>query len=230
MPSLSESNGNGHGTDDEKNNITESPDSLSDAGDDDRSSDVEPVRPAARPDGLGHDITGLHHHDTHSDDDGAGTDEGEEEIGSGDEEDSEEDEDEDEEDEEPALKYERLGGITHQLLQKDSASAIAYANQRIVSYPLCRLCTEVDRVQVLGTHGGMLHILTLTGELVKSFQPHSASVTDIAIDSTGDWVATASLDGELARVSVFTLQRLMKPSQGRWYSTPSRPPSPIPST
>ncbi len=51
-----------------------------------------------------------------------------------DEDDEEEDEDDDEDDdEEPALKYERLGGIAHQLLQKDSASALAYSNQRLVS-------------------------------------------------------------------------------------------------
>ena len=64
-----------------------------------------------------------------------------EDYGSGsededDEEEGEEDEDEgedEEEDEEPALKYERLGGIAHQLLQKDSASSLAYANQRLVS-------------------------------------------------------------------------------------------------
>lgn len=75
----------------------------------------------------------------------------------------------------------------------------------------------------------MLHILSLAGELVKSFQPHSASVTDIAIDLSGDWVATASLDGEMARILV-SLQRLMRFSQGRSYSTPSRPPSLIPLT
>lgn len=131
MVSLSESNGNGNGSDNEKNNIHDSPDSVSDAGDDDHSSNAQSVRPAARPDGNGHDITGLHHH--HSDDDDAGTDE-EDEAGSEDEVDSDEDE-------EPALKYERLGGITHQLLQKDSASAITYANQRIVSSHLRHLGT-----------------------------------------------------------------------------------------
>lgn len=68
-------------------------------------------------------------------DEGDGGGEGEEdEYEDDDEEDEEdEDEDEDEDDEEPALKYERLGGITHNLLQKDSASALAYSNQRFVS-------------------------------------------------------------------------------------------------
>ncbi|KAH9833885.1 vacuolar protein sorting-associated protein 41 [Rhodofomes roseus] len=59
-----------------------------------------------------------------------------------------------------------------------------------------------DRPQALGTHGGMLHILSLTGELIKSFQPHSASVTDISVDLTGEWVATASLDGQVVLHSV----------------------------
>ena len=55
-----------------------------------------------------------------------------------DEEDDEDDEetDEEEEDEEPALKYERLGGIVSKLLQRDSSSALAYANQRFVSVEL----------------------------------------------------------------------------------------------
>ena len=48
-------------------------------------------------------------------------------------EDDEEDGDDDEDDEEPALKYERLGGSVHDLLQKDSASAITYAGKRLVS-------------------------------------------------------------------------------------------------
>ncbi len=57
---------------------------------------------------------------------------GEEESGAEDE-DEEDEEEEDDDDDEPALKYERLGGIAHQLLLKDSASALAYANQRLVS-------------------------------------------------------------------------------------------------
>ncbi|KAH9910297.1 uncharacterized protein B0H18DRAFT_1130398 [Fomitopsis serialis] len=51
-------------------------------------------------------------------------------------------EDDEDEDEEPALKYERLGGITHQLLQKDLASAIAYANQRIPLARTAACCTS----------------------------------------------------------------------------------------
>ena len=135
METQPESNHNGDGLSDEKDAVAESPDSMSDVDDDHYSSDAEPVKSVAHPGGNGHDITGLHRHDAHTGDDDADTDEEEEGSGSGEEEDSDE---EDEEDEEPALKYERLGGITQQLLQKDSASAIAYANQRIVSnYSRC---------------------------------------------------------------------------------------------
>ncbi|OCH94458.1 vacuolar protein sorting-associated protein 41 [Obba rivulosa] len=47
------------------------------------------------------------------------------------------------------------------------------------------------------THGGKLHILDLNGQHIKSFSVHSASVNDISIDVTAEWVATASLDGQV---------------------------------
>lgn len=42
----------------------------------------------------------------------------------------------------------------------------------------------------------MLHILDLSGRHFKSFEPHTASVSDISIDVTAEFVATASIDGE----------------------------------
>ena len=106
----------------------------------DQEQDSQDVGFSASPDNM----TEASDEDDHGEDDGVGNDgsvaaengqatESEEygsEEGVTDEED-EEDEDEDE-DEEPALKYERLGGISYQLLQKDSASALAYANQHLV--------------------------------------------------------------------------------------------------
>ncbi|TBU65241.1 vacuolar assembling protein VPS41 [Dichomitus squalens] len=103
-----------------------------------------------------------------------------------DEEEEDEGEEDDDDDDEPALKYERLGGIAHQLLQKDSASALAYSNQHLA----------------LGTHGGKLHVLDLAGQPVKSFAAHTASILDISMDSTGDWIATASIDGQVAVYSL----------------------------
>ena len=76
----------------------------------------------------------------HMSDEGGDEDEEDDEDEEGDGEDEEEGvtdeegEDEDDEDEdEPALKYERFGGELHDLLQKDSASSITYANKRLVS-------------------------------------------------------------------------------------------------
>ncbi|TFY77062.1 hypothetical protein EWM64_g6951 [Hericium alpestre] len=120
--------------------------------------------------------------------DGIENDESEEEK---EEEEGEEDDDEDEdedEDEEPALKYERLGGSVQDLFRKDSASALAISNKLLA----------------LGTHNGIVHILDLTGKRVKSFKPHTASITDICFDSTADFVGTASLDGQVVIYSLST--------------------------
>ena len=76
------------------------------------------------------------------DGDAAGNDAVQMDVGSEDEddeteedesEDEDDDENDDEDDDEPALKYERLGGIVSKLLTKDSASTLAHANQRLVS-------------------------------------------------------------------------------------------------
>lgn len=102
----------------------------------------------------------------------------------------EEEEDEDDEDEEPSLKYERIEGAIPDLLKKDSASSLAIVN----------------RTMALGTHGGIVHILDLTGKRLKSYKPHMASVVDISIDSTGDFVATASIDGHILIHSITTTE------------------------
>jgi len=51
-------------------------------------------------------------------------------------------------------------------------------------------------MQALGTHNGFAHILDLTGKRTKTFKPHTASVVDMCFDTTADFVATASMDGE----------------------------------
>ncbi|KAH8092455.1 hypothetical protein BXZ70DRAFT_950969 [Cristinia sonorae] len=119
--------------------------------------------------------------DSGSDEDGDGTEDEEED------EDVEEDSDE-EDDEEPALKYEKFGGVLHDLLKKDSASAVSYANKRLT----------------LGTHAGIVHVLDLTGQRIKSVKPHSASIIDICTDETSDFIATASMDGQVVIHSIST--------------------------
>ncbi|KAJ7583660.1 vacuolar assembling protein VPS41 [Mycena floridula] len=97
-------------------------------------------------------------------------------------------ESDDELDEEPALKYERILGNIPELLKKDSASALAISNN----------------IVALGTHAGFLHILDLSGKRIRSYRHHNASIVDISMDSTGDWIGTASIDGNVVIVSLST--------------------------
>jgi len=114
-----------------------------------------------------------------------------------DEGDSEDEDEDDEDDEEPALKYERIGGSLNDLLKKDSASALAISNRLMVcthTYPPPSYFNNTP--QALGTHGGIVHILDLKGTRIKSYKPHQASIVDISMDITADFVATASIDGK----------------------------------
>ncbi|KAH0840325.1 hypothetical protein J3R83DRAFT_1341 [Lanmaoa asiatica] len=96
--------------------------------------------------------------------------------GEDEEEENEDDDDDDEEEEEPSLKYERIGGAINDLLKKDSASALVVSNK------------------------------CLAGERIKSFKPHQASVSDIEMDNTADFVATASIDGQVVVHSLSTTE------------------------
>jgi hypothetical protein len=55
----------------------------------------------------------------------------------------------------------------------------------------------------MGTHAGIIHILDLTGKRMKSYKPHMASVIDISLDATADFVASASIDGLQLSLSDF---------------------------
>ncbi|KAG6812138.1 hypothetical protein H0H92_004137 [Tricholoma furcatifolium] len=137
-----------------------------------------------------HNMTkGPTHHEEDGDEVDQNEDEEEEEEEDDDDEEDEDEEDEDE-DEEPVLKYERIGGAIPDLLKKDSASALVVAN----------------KLMALGTHAGIVHILDLDGKRIKSYKPHLASVTDIAIDATAEFVATASLDGQVVVRSMLTTE------------------------
>lgn len=124
--------------DDPRAHMSDSPDSMSDAGnvlDLDQSSTRHAANGASHEDGTT-DTVHTHPAIVHVCDDFE-TEETEDaseqhEDSEYDEEEDEEDEEDEDEDEEPALKYERMGGIVHNLLQKDSASALAYSNQRFV--------------------------------------------------------------------------------------------------
>ncbi|KAF9266084.1 vacuolar assembling protein VPS41 [Marasmius fiardii PR-910] len=102
------------------------------------------------------------------------------------EEDEEDEEYDDEDDEEPALKYERITGNLPDIFKKDSGSALAMSK----------------KYMILGTHAGFLHLFDLSGKRIKSFKPHQASVVDLCVDTTGDFVGTASMDGQVVIVSL----------------------------
>jgi hypothetical protein len=64
-----------------------------------------------------------------SESEGTDDEEGEDE---GDEDDDEDEDEDEDEDVEPTLKYERFGGAFHDLLKKDSASALVVSNKFLV--------------------------------------------------------------------------------------------------
>ncbi|PVF96534.1 hypothetical protein CPB86DRAFT_807670 [Serendipita vermifera] len=80
-------------------------------------------------------------------------------------EEEDEDDDEDEEEEEPVLKYHKIQNAAASILEKDSASAIAVGGTYFA----------------VGTHNGLVHLFSITGTLLKSYRPHSASITDMTI-------------------------------------------------
>lgn len=87
---------------------------------------------------------------------------------------------EDEEEEpEPSLKYQRLKGSLTDILKKDSVSAFV----------------ACEKFMAVGTHAGMIFVLDFQGTLVKGFKSHTASVLDLDIDSTMEFVAAAGMDG-----------------------------------
>ncbi|KZV75346.1 vacuolar protein sorting-associated protein 41 [Peniophora sp. CONT] len=123
-----------------------------------------------------------------------GVEESEETDGASSGEEGEEDEDtedeEDEEDEEPALKYERLGGAFPELFTRDSASCLAISNKLLA----------------FGTHNGFVHVLDLSGKRIRSFKPHTATITDMHFDASADFIGTASIDGLIFIQSISTTE------------------------
>ncbi|KAI8803585.1 hypothetical protein BJ742DRAFT_828067 [Cladochytrium replicatum] len=93
----------------------------------------------------------------------------------------EEEEESLEDDEEPKLKYARLKGTLGEMLKKDNVSSFAVS----------------DRFLALGTHGGVVHILDINGNDTRRFECHSATVHELCIDTTGEYVASASDDGKV---------------------------------
>lgn len=51
-------------------------------------------------------------------------------------------------------------------------------------------------IQAIGTHNGMVHILSYEGAKVNSYRPHANAITCLRIDEENDYVATTSMEGE----------------------------------
>ena len=105
------------------------------------------------------------------------------------------------EDIEPTLKYQRLGGSFPSIIAKDAASCLA-AHSKFIA---------------LGTEGGVVHILDLSGNEIRRFSPHSAAVSDICIDTTGEFVGSCSQDGTVVVSSLFGSE-----ASTHWYHRPVR--------
>jgi hypothetical protein len=95
-----------------------------------------------------------------------------------------------------ALKYSRLKGKLPEILAKDTASTIEVSSRVIVSCSKRSIVDSAD-YQALGTHNGMVHILTYEGSKVNSSRPHGASITCLRLDEENDFVATSSVEGQL---------------------------------
>ncbi|CAG8437651.1 9040_t:CDS:10 [Rhizophagus irregularis] len=108
-----------------------------------------------------------------------------------DDEDGETTEEESIEEDEPKLKYKRLEADISELLKKDAASAMSVSDRFVVC------------IKALGTHNGDVLILDFDGNLNKRLSSHVASVTDIAIEVSGEYIASASLDGKIIIHSLF---------------------------
>ncbi|KAF9449029.1 vacuolar protein sorting-associated protein 41 [Macrolepiota fuliginosa MF-IS2] len=132
----------------------------------------------------------VNSHRRTEEEEGDGEDGDDDEDDEEDEEEDEEDEEDEDDDEEPALKYERITGAIPDLLKKDSASALAISHN----------------LMALGTHAGIVHLLDLTGKRIKSYKPHYASIVDISLDTNADFVATASIDGQVVVHAINTTE------------------------
>ncbi|KAG4301223.1 hypothetical protein PCK1_002533 [Pneumocystis canis] len=80
------------------------------------------------------------------------------------------------------LKYSYFSGTVSDVFSKDFISAFEVSSN----------------ILVLGSHNGYLYIVDMDNDKLSQHCIHSASVSDISIDNTGEYIATASIDGSVA--------------------------------
>jgi len=109
---------------------------------------------------------------------------------------TEEEEDDDEkieEEEEPKLKYQRLGSTVAEILKQDAAS-----------------CMKVhERFLALGTHWGSVLILDFNGNEIRNFKTvHTAKINEIALEDSGEWIASCSDDGKVVINALYSQETM----------------------
>ena len=92
---------------------------------------------------------------------------------------------------EPMFKYEHIGGTLHDVCARDTISALAAATDRVA----------------VGMHSGMIYVLHTDGSLERGFRFHTAAVNSLVFDTTGEFVASAGLDGLVAIASLHTSEQ-----------------------
>ncbi|CAO3594593.1 unnamed protein product [Absidia cylindrospora] len=70
--------------------------------------------------------------------------------------------------------------------------------------PKLRYRRVSEKFVALGTHWGAVHVLDFEGNVVKSFQRHTATVNDISIDASDEFIASASDDGKVYIYALYT--------------------------
>ena len=83
---------------------------------------------------------------------------------------------------EPLLKYQRIGKHVRTILNEKSVSCMALH----------------AKFMCIGTFTGSVHMLDLHGTHIRRLHKHFKKVTDISIDSSGEYIATGSFDGVVA--------------------------------
>ncbi|CCJ29120.1 unnamed protein product [Pneumocystis jirovecii] len=85
-------------------------------------------------------------------------------------------------DNEPYLKYTRISGVASEIFSKEFISTFEISSN----------------ILVLGSHNGYLYIININNDELSQHHIHSASISDLSIDDSGEYIATASIDGSVA--------------------------------
>ena len=92
---------------------------------------------------------------------------------------------------EPAFHEEHMQASVRDMTVRDSISAMAVSRSHVA----------------LGMQSGMMYIVSLEGHLEKGFRFHTAPILDLVFDSTGEFVASAGMDGIAAIASLTTSEQ-----------------------